>query len=60
MNIDEETKRKITDLRNQDKQKIREIVQVVGKSSRDVTAVIKENEIKQVKSKLLRIRKIMM
>ena len=47
MNIDEETKRKIIDLRNQHKKKIREIVEVVGKSSRDVTAVLKENEIKQ-------------
>ena len=48
MNIDEEIKRKIIDLRYQHKKKIREIVQVVGKSSRDVTAVLKENEIKQV------------
>ena len=57
MNIDEETKRKIIDLRNQHKKKIREIVEVVGKSSRDVTVVLKENEIKQ--PKLLRIRKSM-
>ena len=38
MNIDEETKRKIIVLRKQHKKKIREIVEVVGKSSRDVTA----------------------
>lgn len=50
MNIDEDTKRKIIDLRYQHKKKIREIVQVVGKSSRDVTAVLKENEIKQAQT----------
>ena len=50
MNIDEETKRKITDLRNQHKKKICEIVYVVGKSSRNVTAVPKKNEIKQVQT----------
>jgi hypothetical protein len=36
VNIDEETKRKIIDLRNLHKKKIREIVEVVGKSCRDV------------------------
>jgi choline kinase len=50
VNIDEETKRKIIDLRNLRKKKIREIVEVVGKSSRDITAVLKENEIKQAQT----------
>ena len=50
MNIDEETRRKIIDLRNQHKKKIREIVGIVGKSSRDVTTVLKENEIKQAQT----------
>ena len=50
MNIDEETKRKIIDLRNQHKKKIHEIVEVVGKSSHDVTSVLKENEIKQAQT----------
>lgn len=50
MNIDEDTKRKIIDLRYQHKKKIREIVQVVGKSSRDVTAVLRKNEIKQAQT----------
>jgi hypothetical protein len=50
VNIDEETKRKIIDLRIQHKKKIREIAEVVGKSSRDVTAVLKENEIKQAQT----------
>ena len=50
MNIDEETKRKITDLRIQHKKKIREIVEIVGKSSRDVTTVLKENEIQQAQT----------
>jgi fructose-1,6-bisphosphatase/sedoheptulose 1,7-bisphosphatase-like protein len=49
VNIDEETKRKIIDLRNQHKKNIREIVEAVGKSSRDVTAVLKENEINKPK-----------
>src|SRR5918995_5038259 len=47
--IDEETKSKIIDLRNQHK-KIREIVEIVGKSSRDITAVLKEYEIKQAQT----------
>ena len=50
MNIDEETKSKIIDLRDQHKKKIREIVEVVCKSSGDVTAVLKENEIKQAQT----------
>jgi hypothetical protein len=50
VNIDEETKRKIIDLRNQHKKKIREIVEIVGKSSRDVTTVLKENEIQQAQT----------
>jgi hypothetical protein len=50
VNIDAEIKRKIGDLRIQHKKKIREIVKVVGKSSRDVTAVLKENEIKQAQT----------
>jgi hypothetical protein len=50
VNIDEETKRKIIVLRKQHKKKIREIVEVVGKSSRDVTAVLEENEIKQAQT----------
>ena len=50
VNIDEDTKIKIIDLRYQHKKKIREIAQVVGKSSRDVTAVLKENEIKQAQT----------
>jgi hypothetical protein len=45
MNIDEETRRKIIDLRNQHKKKIREIVSEVGKSSRDVITILKEHEI---------------
>jgi hypothetical protein len=47
---DEDTKREIIDLRYQHKKKIREIVQVVGKPSRDVTAVLKKNEIKQAQT----------
>jgi hypothetical protein len=50
VNIDEETKRKIIDLRYQHKKKIREIAKEVKKSSRDVIAVIKKNEIKQVQT----------
>jgi hypothetical protein len=50
VNIDEDTKRKIIDLRYQHKKKIREIVQVVGKSSRDVTAVLRKNKIKQAQT----------
>jgi hypothetical protein len=58
MNIDG-IKRKIIDLRNQHKKKIREIVEIVeivevaeiiGKSSRDVTVVLKEYEIKQAQT----------
>ena len=40
LNIDEETKRKIIDLRNQHKKKIREIVEIVGKSSWDITTIL--------------------
>jgi len=40
VNIDEETRRKIIDLHNQHKKKIREIVSEVGKSSRDVTTIL--------------------
>ncbi len=47
MNIDEETKRKIIDLRNQHKKRIREIVSEVGKSSRDITIVLREHEIQK-------------
>ena len=47
MNIDEETKRKIIDLRIQQKKKIREIVSEVGKSSRDITIVLREHVIQQ-------------
>jgi hypothetical protein len=47
VNIDEETKRKIIDLRIQHKKKIREIVPEVGKSSRDITIVLREHEIQQ-------------
>jgi hypothetical protein len=47
VNIDEKTKRKIIDLRSQHKKKIREIVEIIGKSSRDVTAVLKEYEIQE-------------
>ena len=47
MNIDEETRRKIIDLRIQHKKKIREIVSEVGKSSRDITTVLREHEIQQ-------------
>jgi hypothetical protein len=47
VNIDEETKRKIIDLRIQHKKKIREIVSEVGKSSRDVTIVLGEHDIQQ-------------
>ena len=50
VNIDEETKRKIIDLCNQHKKKIREIVEVVGKSSRDVTATLKEHKIQQAQT----------
>ena len=50
VNIGEETKRKIIDLRNQHKKNIREIVEAVGKSSRDVTAVLKKHEIKQAQT----------
>jgi hypothetical protein len=47
VNIDEETKRKIIDLRIQQKKKIREIVSEVGKSSRDITIVLREHVIQQ-------------
>ena len=50
VNIDEDTKRKIIDLRYQHKKKIREIVEILGKSSRDVTAVLKKNEMKQAQT----------
>jgi len=57
VNIDEKTKRKIIDLRNQHKKKIREIVsevaqivEIVGKSSRDVTAVLKEYKVQQAQT----------
>jgi hypothetical protein len=50
VNIDEDTKRKIIDLRNQHKKKIREIAEVVCKSSRGVTAVLKKNEIEQAQT----------
>ena len=50
MNIDEETRRKIIDLRKQHKKRIREIVLEVGKSSRDVTTVLKEYEIQQAQT----------
>jgi hypothetical protein len=40
VNIGEETRRKIIDLRKQHKKRIREIVLEVGKSSRDVTTVL--------------------
>ena len=43
VNIDEETKRKIIDLRNQHKKKIREIVEIVGKSSWDITTILLGN-----------------
>lgn len=43
LNIDEETKRKIIDLRNQHKKKIREIVEIVGKSSWDITTILLGN-----------------
>jgi hypothetical protein len=47
VNIDEETRRKIIDLRIQHNKKIREIVSEVGKSSRDITTVLREHEIQQ-------------
>ena len=43
LNIDEETKRKIIDLRSQHKKKIREIVEIVGKSSWDITTILLGN-----------------
>ena len=43
MGIDEETKRKIIDLRSQHKKKIREIVEIVGKSSWDITTILLGN-----------------
>jgi hypothetical protein len=52
VNIDEETKRKIIDLRIQQKKKIREIVSEVGKSSRDITIVLRELEIQQGQTKM--------
>src|SRR5215204_83248 len=52
VNIDEETKRKIIDLRNQHKKKIREIVSEVGKSSRDITIVLREHVIQQGQTKM--------
>ena len=58
VNIDEETKRKIIDLRNQHKKKkireivseVAQIVEIVGKSSRDVTAVLKEYKVQQAQT----------
>jgi hypothetical protein len=53
VNIDEETRAKIIDLRSQHKKKIHEIVkivEIVGKSSRDVTAVLKKHEIQQAQT----------
>jgi hypothetical protein len=47
VNIDKETKRKIIDLRIQHRKKIREIVSEVGKSSRDITTILREYEIQQ-------------
>jgi hypothetical protein len=52
VNIDEETKRKIIDLRIQQKKKIREIVSEVGKSSRDITFVLREHAIQQGQTKM--------
>jgi hypothetical protein len=52
VNIDEETKRKIIDLRIQHKKKIREIVSEVGKSSRDITTILREHEIQQGQTKM--------
>ena len=43
LNIDEETKIKIIALRSQHKKKICEIVEIVGKSSWDITTILLGN-----------------
>lgn len=53
MTIDEETKRRIIDLHSNEHVTIREIARIVKKSSRDIIAVLKMSENKEIADEIV-------